>query len=362
MTQPLADSIVLVEYDPSWPECFADEKARIVGAIGGMVADIQHIGSTAVPGLDAKPLIDIMVATRSVDDIAGCVEPLEALGYIHRGEVVFPGGRYFKKLKDGVVRTHNIHLCTADNPEWERHLRFRDYLRSHPAVAREYAALKRELGPRYGADRIGYTEAKGEFIEGCIARARLEPPRTVQIVDYDPRWPAMFEDEKSRIMDAVGEWLVDVQHVGSTSVPGLAAKPIIDMMPTLRDLGDARHCIAPLEALGYEYVPQFETILPERRYFRRGEVQIYSHHVHMVQADTAFWRRHIEFRDYLREHPEAAREYAALKRELAERYRTDRVAYTDAKTEFIRGIEARAAAARSPSAPMAGKGTSTSGR
>ena len=217
---------------------------------------------------------------------------------------MFPGGHYFKRIDDG-VRTHNIHLCHRDHPEWERHMLFRDYLRNHPAVAREYAALKRELAEKWGSDRVGYTEAKSEFIEACIAKAREEPVYRVEVVDYDPRWPAMFEEERARILEAIGEWLIDVQHVGSTSVPGLAAKPVIDLMPELRDLADAEHCIAPMEALGYEYVPQYNALLPERRYFQKGTSFPRTHHAHMVQRDTAFWRRHIEFRDYLRSHPEA---------------------------------------------------------
>ncbi|MEK7247869.1 MAG: GrpB family protein, partial [Chloroflexota bacterium] len=136
---------------------------------------------------------------------------------------------------------------------------------------------------------------------------------------------------------AIGEWAVAIEHVGSTAVPGLAAKPIIDIMPAIRSLADARHIIAPMEALGYEYVPEFEDDLPERRYFRRGVPR--SHHVHVVETTSTFWRRHLAFRDYLRAHPETAAEYAALKRRLADGYGSDSGGYTNAKTEFITRIE-----------------------
>jgi len=356
MSQASPEPIRIVDCDPGWPAEFQRERTRIIATIGAFVVDIQHIGSTAVPALDAKPIIDIMVAVHSAADYDTCIAPLEALGYTHRGEVVFTGGVYFKRIINGATRTHQIHMCEQSNPEFERHILFRDYLRNHPAVAREYAARKRELAARFIADRVGYTDAKSEFIESCIAKAREEPVYTVEVVDYDPRWPAMFEEERARILEAIGEWLVDIQHVGSTSVPGLAAKPIIDIMPELRDLADAEHCIAPMEALAYEYVPQYNALLPERRYFQKGTTFPRTHHVHMVQRDTAFWRRHIAFRDYLRTHGEAADEYGALKRELAARYPTDRFAYTEAKTEFIRGIEEKAALARGPSSQLARRG------
>lgn len=174
----------------------------------------------------------------------------------------------------------------------------------------------------------------------------------VVIADYDPAWPARFEAEKARIVGAIGAWVVAVEHIGSTAVPGLAAKPILDIMVGLPSLDCAAQCIAPLQALGYEYVPEFEATIPERRYFRRkwaGE----AYHLHMVAVTSAFWERHLLFRDYLRTHPETARAYERLKRELAARFGHDRAAYTDAKTAFITAVEeqARAACSRGAEPP-----------
>jgi len=169
----------------------------------------------------------------------------------------------------------------------------------------------------------------------------------VVIVDFDRRWPALYERARAELLTAVGPWLVAVEHVGSTAVPGLAAKPVIDIMAGLRSLGAAAHCIPRLQALGYEYVPPFEAELPERRYFRRNAGAVRTHQVHMVETSSEFWERHLLFRDYLRAHPETAAEYAALKRNLAARFRDQREAYTDAKGPFIRAVEARARAERS---------------
>jgi GrpB-like predicted nucleotidyltransferase (UPF0157 family) len=165
----------------------------------------------------------------------------------------------------------------------------------------------------------------------------------VIIVDYDERWPQMFRAEAALIQGAIGRWLAAIEHVGSTAVPGLAAKPVIDIMPGLRSLADAPEIIGPMEAIGYEYVPEFEAVLPERRYFvkpagEEGRRQR-LYHVHVVEATSHFWKRTVAFRDYLRADPDAAQDYARLKRRLSEEYRDDRHGYTDAKTEFITRIE-----------------------
>lgn len=160
----------------------------------------------------------------------------------------------------------------------------------------------------------------------------------IQIVEYDPAWPRMFEEEKQRILEACGDWLETVEHVGSTSVRELAAKPVIDMMPGLRRLEDGVHCIEPMQRLGYQYLGEYG--IPERLYFNKGVPRSYQ--VHMFQVGHPEWDRHLLFRNYLRAHPEAAAAYASLKKELAEKFRHDRNAYTDAKTEFIRTIEGQA--------------------
>jgi GrpB-like predicted nucleotidyltransferase (UPF0157 family) len=156
----------------------------------------------------------------------------------------------------------------------------------------------------------------------------------------------MFEEDRGKILGAVGEYVSAVEHIGSTSVPGLAAKPIIDVMVAVRSLSDAPACVGPLAAVGYEYVPKHEAVMPERRFFRRGPSGAGTHHLHMVERSSAFWEEHLLFRDYLRARPEAAAEYERLKRELAARHGSDRGAYTDAKTDFIKSAVERARKSR----------------
>jgi GrpB-like predicted nucleotidyltransferase (UPF0157 family) len=173
---------------------------------------------------------------------------------------------------------------------------------------------------------------------------RLAPgvPDPVLVVDYDPGWPAAYERERALIAEALGALLVDVEHFGSTSVPGLGAKPVIDIMAGVRDFHQGLRCVEPMEGLGYQYKGEFG--IPGRHYFRKIQDDLRSHQVHMVQAGGEFWRRHLLFRDYLRAHPDEARRYFELKLRLAEEYRHDREGYTEAKSDFIEAALAKARA------------------
>ena len=167
-----------------------------------------------------------------------------------------------------------------------------------------------------------------------------KPP--VEVFDYNPRWPKMFEREKGRILNAVGNNAICIEHIGSTAVQGLGAKPIIDIMVGISRLSDAKQCIRPLEQIGYEYVPELEDSIPERRYFRKGPNEPNRHyHLHMVEYDGESWKRYLLFRDYLRTHPQAASEYFKLKKQLAVKYHLNREGYTDAKTSFFASIVAK---------------------
>ena len=130
--------------------------------------------------------------------------------------------------------------------------------------------------------------------------------------------------------------------MGSTAVPGLAAKPIVDIMVGLRVLSDHACCVAPLASLGYEHKGEYG--IPDRHYFRKPVQGPRTHQVHMVERGSAFWVRHLLFRDYLRANPNEAAAYDRLKRELAARFGADLEGYTEAKTEFIRSVEAKARA------------------
>lgn len=167
----------------------------------------------------------------------------------------------------------------------------------------------------------------------------------VRLVEYNPEWPRLYLVEEARILAAIGRWVSGIEHVGSTAIPGMAAKPILDILVGLRKLDDALCCIHRMEGLGYEYVPEYEKELPMRRYFRKGPKGSRTHHVHMVEKGSDFWLEHVRFRDFLRDHPDDARRYEQLKRELATRFENDRDAYSSSKTGFIKSILGKAAEA-----------------
>ena len=161
-------SVVIAGPDPRWPARFAEERERIAAALGTFAPGIEHIGSTAVPGLAAKPILDILVGARLLPPGPEPVAALGHLGYDYLGEHGIPGRHFFAR---GWPRTHHLHLVEHGGDFWTSHLRFRDHLRAHPGEATAYAALKRELAARHGHDRSRYTEMKSTFIAAALARA-----------------------------------------------------------------------------------------------------------------------------------------------------------------------------------------------
>ena len=176
----------------------------------------------------------------------------------------------------------------------------------------------------------------------------------IEIEAYDPRWVGRFDEEAARVrktLDAAGLVVTAVEHFGSTAVPGLAAKPVIDMLVGVGSLEQAvRVAVPALAALGYAY--WYDNPNQAQMFFVKGLPPNgpRTHHIHMVEPDSVFWER-LRFRDYLRAHPQEAEHYARLKRDLAERFRTDREAYTDAKAAYIRDIMQRAVQAAAREAP-----------
>ncbi len=174
------------------------------------------------------------------------------------------------------------------------------------------------------------------------------------IVPYDPAWPRRFEEERAVLAAAFAGSEAAIEHIGSTAVPGLAAKPVIDILIGLSTLDEAAHRRPALEQAGYEYVPEYERVIPQRRYFRKPRFGPREFHLHCVLGDSDLWTRHVAFRDYLRAHPESAAAYEALKRHLAARVPKEE--YPDAKGPFIEAVLAAAMRERGEaSAPAEGR-------
>ena len=166
------------------------------------------------------------------------------------------------------------------------------------------------------------------------------PDAPVEIVAYDAAWPRRFEEEVRLLRDVLGPWLSgSIEHIGSTAVPGLAAKPVIDIMAAVHSLDASRPAIAALNDAGYCYAPYRADA---EHWFCKPSPEFRTHHLHLVPGDSRQWVEAIGFRDYLRAQPETAMAYERLKRELAAQHRDDREAYTAAKHSFIERVTALA--------------------
>lgn len=168
----------------------------------------------------------------------------------------------------------------------------------------------------------------------------------VVIHHYDPVWPELYARERARLEALLGARLAAIAHIGSTAVPGLAAKPIIDVLAGVHDLAaDGPPCVEALVGAGWVYEPAHEAVLPARRYFSWPGSRDDAFHLHLVEVDSPFWVDHLLFRDHLRAHPRAALVYQQIKHVLVARS-ADRQAYTAGKAGFVDSILALARAER----------------
>lgn len=168
--------IEIVSYDCAWPSWFEAEAARIRRAMGDQALRIEHVGSTAIPGLDAKPVIDIQISVAALGVPRVYSEPLARLGYCHIPLGAFDSIYPFFQKPAKWPSTHHIHLCIFGSEQERRHLAFRDYLRAHPGVAAEYVALKRGLAAAHDGStlesRERYSLSKTRFVEAVLERAQ----------------------------------------------------------------------------------------------------------------------------------------------------------------------------------------------
>jgi GrpB-like predicted nucleotidyltransferase (UPF0157 family) len=169
----------------------------------------------------------------------------------------------------------------------------------------------------------------------------------IVVRDYDPTWPQQCDEARKRLEAALGSTAIVIEHVGSTAVPGLAAKPIIDVLVGVRALAQARSvCIAALQKLGYTYMAEYETWLPGEMLFRKAVLGPWTHHVHVMEESSPRWDELVLIRDYLRRHPEIARAYGDLKRALALVFGDDIAGFRNAKRPFLEALMTKARAER----------------
>jgi GrpB-like predicted nucleotidyltransferase (UPF0157 family) len=160
------DPLVIRDYDPAWPDTFSALAAKVRAALGSLIVTVEHIGSTAVPGLAAKPIIDLDVVLASAADLPEAIRLLATIGYLHEGDLGIPGREAFR-CPPGELR-HHLYVLAAGATELRRHLALRDVLRGDNQLRDRYAALKRSLAKAYRDDRSSYTEGKSAFINSTV--------------------------------------------------------------------------------------------------------------------------------------------------------------------------------------------------
>ena len=165
-------TVELVVHRPEWARAFAEERARLSHALSKIVCEVEHVGSTAVPGVLAKPILDIAVGLASDSDVAEAVSALRGLSYEYRGDAETEGGHILVRGPEPLVRTHHVHVVDLGDSQWESYLLLRNFLRQHPHARDAYSAEKAALAQRYSDDRDAYTAAKDEIVQRLLSEAR----------------------------------------------------------------------------------------------------------------------------------------------------------------------------------------------
>ncbi|MCK5116124.1 MAG: GrpB family protein [Candidatus Aegiribacteria sp.] len=161
-------TVRVVDHDPGWADLFTAECKILLSALDGLIVDVQHVGSTAVPDLPAKPVLDIAIAVQTLNLLRALKEQLTGVGYIYRGDGGNDGGHLFIRESSPDVRAVHLHVVERSDSQWKNYLLFRDTLRNDAAVRRKYADFKKDLAWKFPDDRESYTSGKNEFIQGVL--------------------------------------------------------------------------------------------------------------------------------------------------------------------------------------------------
>lgn len=269
----------------------------------------------------------------------------------------YPGKKIVKNNNDNPTEIICEVESSSEHPEYSKTISVIDKsaVHFHKLATETYKAMKGELsifpngkqtvlktGEKYQIKpwTIHWAEGNETWVEICSTPGWTPDDYTlvgkeeqIHISTYDSTWPYRFEEEKKKIEKTLGLWIVGgVHHVGSTSVPGLSAKPIIDIMVGVKNLEEAKFCINLLATIQYQYFPYKSEMM---HWFCKPSLEHRTHHLYLMDPISKAWTERLAFRDYLRVHPETRQAYEILKIALAEKFRDDREAYTEAKTEFI---------------------------
>jgi len=225
-------------------------------------------------------------------------------------------------------------------------LTFEDYLLTQPNSAKVYSTIEHHLARALNNDSKGCAEGKASFIQaieyqaGIASQAQLNAKDDIKIEPYNKNWPQLAEAEIATLKALLpSQAYSDIQHLGSTSVPSLASKPILDIHLSVESINKAQSLIKPIESMGY--VRWEECPHKDRLWFGKGIPPFgrkRSHHLHILENNSDRWRSRVLFRDILRNNAGIREQYAVLKKRLSIQYTDDRESYTDAKSDFIRQV------------------------
>ena len=333
--------VELTPPNPEWLQLFCESATEIKTIIGSNLVDIHHIGSTAIPNIYAKPIVDLLPVVKDLRLVDTLNSKFEALGYVCMGEYGIAGRRFYWKSK--THRTHNVHLFEQGSSEIERHLAFRDFMRHHEDYAKAYSVLKCCLAEVFPYHIENYVDGKSSFVQmidyktGTARDKQLNAQDNIIIQCYNPAWPKLAAAEIKAIKTITHHLpFVLIEHIGSTAVPELSSKPIIDIFITIPSIKEAADWVASLESLGYLYWEEN----PDKEHLRLfkgmppfGEGR--THHVHIVESSNSTMEHRLLFRDILRNNKQIRLDYESLKLKLAHSHLTDRELYTESKLAFI---------------------------
>jgi putative glutamine amidotransferase len=302
------------------------------GTLHGHLPDVAGLQVHGVPLDQTQTIHDVIVEPGSRLAAVTKSSRLACLSHHHQGiDRIGDGLAVTARTDDGLVEAIERIVPDQEDPKapWMLGVQWHPEETAHDDAAQQSLFDALALLARLRGSRAKPGEADGRS-------------RVYAIRPYDPAWPARYEEEAVRIRRALGGQLIRIDHVGSTSVAGLGAKPIVDIQASVRSMSPREDYVEPLRRLGYRWV--VDPWSDEHEYFSRDEEGERAFQVHVCLAGSDWERRHLAFRDWLRDHPDDATAYERLKRDLAERHPRDILTYVDAKTDFIRSIEGRALA------------------
>lgn len=337
------DAVWLSEFRPEWSSMFISAADEIKSILKDNCLQAHHIGSTAIPNIYAKPIIDVLVVVQDINLVDSLNNKFNELGYICKGEYGIPGRRYYWKFRN--IRTHNIHLFEYKSREIARYLAFKDFLITHPDFGQAYSFIKQSLAEVFTHDIDNYVNGKASFIQMIYYKTKtaseeqLTAKDNIVIEPYNSVWPKLAAAEMKAIQMVTKQIpYITMEHIGSTAVNALASEPVIDIFIALSSINEAKQWIKPLETLGYVFWD--DNLDKSHLHFFKGMPPFgikRTHHVHIVEITNSAFGQRILFRDVLRLNDKIRMEYEAFKFKLAS-LSLDREAYLAKKHEFIEKV------------------------